>query len=381
MGAPLNIAFLSYYDPLDRRPWSGTINAIYKAVQKWGEVNWIGPIPKSRFIGKACNTASKILFHKKYDYQHSIMYSLNYGRIFNKNLKKRKYDLIVAPAASAEMAFLKTDVPIVYVIDVTFAIVNEYYEVYSNILGLSLKEANLIERSALKKASVILSSSDWAKQSIIEQYGIDGSKVDVVPFGANTENIPDTAFVSKKQKSSQCKILFLGVEWERKGGIIAFDTLLHLERMGLNAELTVCGCVPPPYFKHERMRVIPFLNKTDPKQHAQWCELLRDTDFLLLPTRAEGFGIVFCEANAYGIPAITTETGGIPSVITNNVNGFMLPLSATGEDFAKVIFEIYFDDNRYKKMSWTSRETYEKKLNWDIWSQISRKIVGEKLSI
>jgi glycosyltransferase involved in cell wall biosynthesis len=380
---PLKVAFLTSFDPFDKRGWSGTVNALFNVINKnWGEAHWLGPIPRnSELIGKSCNVISKALFHKRYNYQHSILNSLRYSGIFNRYLAGKNFDLIVAPAASTEIACLKTRVPIVYIIDATFALVLDYYAVYSKMNGISIREGNWIEQTALKKASLILSASQWAKQSVLNRYCIGKYKVEVVPFGANIENVPQPETVRAKQKSGQCRLLFLGVDWERKGGSIAFDTLLWLERMGLNAELTFCGCVPPSSFKHPRVRVIPFIDKTDPKQYAEFSDLLFATDFLLLPTRAEGFGIVFCESNAFGVPAITTDTGGVPSVITNGENGFMLPFSATGEDYAKIIFEIFSDGNRYNNLVKTSRETFEKRLNWDVWGRHAREIIAEKIGV
>ena len=45
-------------------------------------------------------------------------------------------------------------------------------------------------------------------------------------------------------KSGRCHLLFLEVDWVRKGGDIAFETLLKLEELDMQAELLVCGCAP-----------------------------------------------------------------------------------------------------------------------------------------
>lgn len=77
--------------------------------------------------------------------------------------------------------------------------------------------------------------------------------------------------------------------------------------------------------------------------------------------------MVLAEANAFGLPVITTQTGGIPSIVREGENGFMLPLSARGSDYAKVIAEVYQDEQRYIELVISSRVAFEQRLNWDAW--------------
>mgnify|MGYP001807222158 FL=1 len=85
-----------------------------------------------------------------------------------------------------------------------------------------------------------------------------------------------------------------------------------------------------------------------------------------MPTRAEAFGIVFCEASAFGLPSISTSVGGVSTAVKNNVNGYLLPYEAQHEDYAKLICDIWYDTSRYTSLSESSRLLYENELNWDI---------------
>src|SRR5205085_12222674 len=140
-----------------------------------------------------------------------------------------------------------------------------------------------------------------------------------------------------RKKSEQCRLLFLAVGWARKGGDIAFETLLKLEELGIQAELIVCGCTPPKGTAHKRMRVIPFLDKNDERQRKELEQLLMAADFLLVPTRSDAYGLAYCEASAFGLPVITTRTGGVPEVVRDGENGFLLPYEARGAAYAEVI--------------------------------------------
>jgi glycosyltransferase involved in cell wall biosynthesis len=165
------------------------------------------------------------------------------------------------------------------------------------------------------------------------------------------------------------------VEWDRKGGDIALETLRHLCRLGVPAELTVVGCVPPRGATHDRLRVIPFINKNDPAGRAQLDQLFLTSDFLLLPTRAECFGIAVCEAGAYGLPAFSTLTGGLAELVRDGVNGFAFPLEARGDRYAARICDVYKNAEAYQALRTTSREEYEKRLNWDAWGRQIREIL------
>src|SRR5207245_1514583 len=130
-------------------------------------------------------------------------------------------------------------------------------------------------------------------------------------------------------------------------------------------ELIVCGCTPPEGVAHERLKVIPFLDKNDDKQRKELEQLLMSADFLLLPTRAEAYGLVFCEASAFGLPVIATNTGGVPEIVREGENGFLLPYEARGDAYAEVIARVYHNDERYAELVRASRAAFEERLNWD----------------
>jgi glycosyltransferase involved in cell wall biosynthesis len=166
-----------------------------------------------------------------------------------------------------------------------------------------------------------------------------------------------------------CRLLFVGTNWERKGGEIAFETLLEMERLGVPVELTIVGCRPPERFRHPKLRIIPFLNKNNPEERAQLEELYVKSHFFLLPTRAECFSIALCEATAYGLPILSTNTGGLPELVWEGQNGFLLPPEARGDQYAAKLREIYNNPHKYQEMRASSREQFETRLNWDAWGK------------
>lgn len=353
-----------------------------QALQKHcGDVYYLGPVrSKMEIFGKFLNKASRVFLNKRYNYTHSVFLAKQYARIIEHKIAGERFDLIFAPSASTAVAFVNTDIPVAYLSGTTFRLLNNYYPYFCNLLETSIRQGNFIEGLAIKKASLVLYASEWAAQSAVDDYGADKTKTHVLPFGANLDEVYPREEVLKKRRTDQCRLLFLGVDWQRKGGDIAFETLLKLEELGIRARLIVCGCKPPKGFSHERMKVIPFLDKNDDEQRKRLMDLLFTSDFLLLPTRSECFGIVFCEANAFGLPVITTDTGGVSGAIEQNKNGLMLPLGAGGLEYAKLIQELYQDEPRYRELVRSSRAAYEERLNWDAWGIEVNKLISETLS-
>ena len=214
-------------------------------------------------------------------------------------------------------------------------------------------------------------SSEWAPQSARQDYGAQADKLAVIPFGSNYPFPPTHAEALRHQPTPDggCRLLLLGGEWGRKGGPVAYETMVALQKLGIPATLTVIGCAPPDpeNYPNPGFQTIPYLNMGVPTDQARLHELFNSADFFLMPSRAECAAIAFCDANAFGLPVLTTDVGGISSFVQQGVNGYMLPLSATGEDFARHIQEILADPALYQHLRQQSRVLYEQVLNWDVW--------------
>lgn len=379
---PIKIALLTIpRDPCDRRSWSGLVYHIAQALQKHcGEVSYISPTrpcKKEELLGRSIRGITKTLLKRKYTC--SFFLANSYAKAGTRWLAERSFDVIVSPDGAMDVAFLETDIPIVLVGDSTYGSLFNYYPWWSRLMKRSVYELQTLQELALKKAGIVLYSSNWAARSAIKDYGTDPGKVYVVPFGANLESPPPREVALGRKKSGHCRLLFLGVEWERKGGDIAFETLVELEKLGIEAELIVCGCQPPKRFSHGRMKVIPYLDKNDERQRRELEKLFVQADFLLVPTRKECYGLVFCEANAFGLPVISTDTGGVSEVVRAGENGFLLPFYSRGAAYAEVIASIHRDDERYAQLVRGSRAAFENRLNWDNWGITAKKILAQLL--
>ncbi len=374
----LKIAYITLVNPNDKHSWSGTNYYLLQTLRKHvGDVETLGPAEPVfvSFICKAFNFFSKLMFNKRFDYRHSTVYANACSKLFQKKLSGKKYDLIVCPGNIASVAYLKTDIPIIYIGDRTVAASLNYHEIFSNLWNFSKEKSLQTEKMALQNCTLAIYPSAWAVNSVIKEYGISKDKVKVIPFGANIDNFPSEI---KRTRGNICKLLFIGVEWQAKGGSIAVECLHELIKSGIDASLTVVGCKVPEQFKNDKIINYTFLNKNIPEQSKKLEELFLESDIFILPTRIDAYGLVFCEASAYGLPSIGTNTGGVAGVLHGGVNGYLMPFEAGGKEYAKKISEWFSNDDLYAKMSKSSRKIFEEKLNWDVFGECFKKILLER---
>jgi glycosyltransferase involved in cell wall biosynthesis len=161
--------------------------------------------------------------------------------------------------------------------------------------------------------------------------------------------------------------LFLGVDWFRKGGDVALKVAEELNKLGLNTELTVVGCQPivegslPSFVKP-----LGFISKSTNEGKERINQLLAESHFLILPSRAECYGVVFCEANSLGVPCISRKVGGIPTIIKPNVNGNLFDLNTEITEYCEYISRLFSNYSDYKNLALSSFNEYQSRLNWSV---------------
>jgi len=341
-----------------------------------GEVLRIGPLePRSMKVGKVISGAIRRFTNRNYLYTNTTSAAKKVSKMAEKKLSGLEYDVIFAPVGSGLVAHLHTSVPIVYLSDTTVKLMLNYNWEFTGILPSHARMADELERAATQKAKQLVFPSKWAADSARDDYEADPSKINIVPFGANMDPAPSREAALRASTRDRCRLLFVGVNWRYKGGEIAFETLVELERRGVSTELTVVGCTPPVQISHPHLHVFPFLNKNIESERAQLNRLYRDADFFILPTRTECFSIALCEANAFGIPVLSTQTGGLPDLVREGVNGFLFPLEARGDQYAARVRDVFSDAASYQALRVSSREQFETRLNWDAWGKRMKEIL------
>ena len=105
--------------------------------------------------------------------------------------------------------------------------------------------------------------------------------------------------------------------------------------------------------------------------------ILRSSDFVVIPSQIdESFGYVALEAIINGKIPISTNVGGIPEIILNNFNGYVVNRNKP-EVFANKILLLIKDKKKFKKLIKNSKNLYKKKFSVKIMINSYKKILSK----
>lgn len=377
----IRIGFLSHEDPLSYRSWSGALCQMYRALEATGfQVIHIGAsVPDTRT--RLSRFEEKLLRRLGWNRLRAAQFRRlvkTYAAKMQSQLEYMPCDVIFAPRGSLFLSHIRTKLPIIYLSDSTARLslgyynntpysrrANEYYE--------------LCEAQALARADrIVYFGGSRAADSAVRDYGVDPAKIRIIGAGGNVTVPADIDSILSRKQCEQCRLLFIGIDWERKGGDVAIETLDALARAGIDAMLTVCSAkVPTAVRKHEGVRFEGFLNKDNPAEAERYHELLCEAHFILVPSRADNGSFAALEANAYGVPAVVRSTGGLVTLIADGTNGISVPDAADARDFAEAILQIWNDRCAYQSLVASTRAHYESRPQWSGWGERMTDLVLE----
>jgi glycosyltransferase involved in cell wall biosynthesis len=225
---------------------------------------------------------------------------------------------------------------------------------------------------SLGKSRFILYPSRWASESSHLYYNISIEKIYQLPFGPCIPDDLIDRYYSIKSVSfrKEIVIIYVSADWKRKNGDKAIDICHFFITSGIKTRLIMIGQIPE-HVKHINfVDYRGFIRKSDPAQLAELCRAYHESHFLLVPTIAEAFGIVFSEAQAFGIPPIAHDVGGTASAIVADNTGLLLPVGAPPEMFGEKIIRYANDPKLYSDLSQRCREQYLQRANWRRWSEL-----------
>jgi len=208
----------------------------------------------------------------------------------------------------------------------------------------------------------------------------------VTPLGANWRpevSAPDVLEAVRGRSRERLDLLFVGRDWERKGGPLAVQVVERLRAAGANACLQLVGCRPElPAALTEgdqpAVRVHGALYQDVPAERARLHELFLRSHLLLVPTKAECFGIAFAEAQAFGLPPVSRDIQALPSVVVDGETGLLMPPDAKADAYAERILGLTGDWPGYLTMAERGIERAAKVTSWDAMAKsIVRVIFGD----
>jgi len=188
---------------------------------------------------------------------------------------------------------------------------NMYYPNFDESMLYSNRWIDL-ERKIYQNASIIFTTSNFASRCLVEDYACKPEKVVCVYSGINID--PD---IDVKEKSYIDKhILFVGIQWERKGGPMLVDAFRRVLKRHPDARLTIIGCRPK--IDAPRVSVIGRIPISYMRQYYS------DATVFCLPSQIEPSAAVVAEAAAHGLPVVSTNIGGTPDRVIHGKTGYLV---------------------------------------------------------
>jgi glycosyltransferase involved in cell wall biosynthesis len=358
------LAFVSLWDASDFNAESSYSYAMREQLARDFEVTNIFPLTSRRAWLFAPLKAASVLHGGYYSPIREPLVLKEFARQIERRLRQTKVDVIFAPS-TIPITYLDTTKPVVISTDQVFNSALDGY--LQNPTRRFRRIGHAQESRALGAAAQAFFPSTWAACEARRYYPITHDRVHVVPWGANLAGSLSEDQVSASiatRSPDECRIVFIGRDWRRKGGTRVVDTLSALRRNGIDASLVVIGCTPSVP-EELPVTIIPRLDKRDPTQRANFFEVMSRAHFLFVPSQAEAFGQVFCEACAFGVPSVGSTAGGIPTIIIDGVTGFTRSYDTPAAIFARIIADCLSDFTAYRRMACAAREDYNARLNWD----------------
>jgi glycosyltransferase involved in cell wall biosynthesis len=175
------------------------------------------------------------------------------------------------------------------------------------------------EREVLSAATAVVATSAWARRRLLELYRLPADRVHVA------EPAVDAADLATGSADGGALLCVAAVTFD-KGHDVLLDALATTSDLGWN-----CVCVgsldrDPSFAEDVRRRVCDGglddrVHLVGPRTGAALHRSYADADLMVLPSRAETYGMVVIEALAHGVPVLAADVGGVTEAVGHGADG------------------------------------------------------------
>jgi phosphatidylinositol alpha-1,6-mannosyltransferase len=198
------------------------------------------------------------------------------------------------------------------------------------------RELTWLARRVYRRAAVVIANSQNSKDLLVRDWGVPESRVHVVHPGVDADRFsPDADGTAlRAQVAPRGEIVFLSVGrlQRRKGHDLVLRAMAQLRQTNPDVRYVIVGDGP-----HQAqletdagaLGVTDIVRFVGPASEADLPKWYGASDVFVMPNRSdgvdfEGFGIVFLEAAAAGLPVIGGRSGGVPEAVDDGVTGRLI---------------------------------------------------------
>jgi glycosyltransferase involved in cell wall biosynthesis len=181
-----------------------------------------------------------------------------------------------------------------------------------------IRRALEFEHRLHQSRDLVLPMSEWLRRSFIDDFGVDPQKVVAVGAGANittTDELPE-------RDPRRPRILFVGKQFDRKGGPDVLRAFAQVRRHRPGAELWIAG---PERLNIDAPGVTSFGRLPHEAPNGiDLRKLYREATMFVMPSVYEPFGITFLEAMTHRLACVGSTVGAIPEMVLDGVTGYIV---------------------------------------------------------
>lgn len=229
-----------------------------------------------------------------------------------------------------------------------------------------------LEHALLERSDIIIAVSEHTKRELLEKYHLNADKVTVIHNGVDVEKFKPAEDKNKVKRAlgfgDNRVVLYVGRLYSRKG----LPTLLKAASIVLRRTKNVKFVISGKSFHKEEEKLRALVEKLKLQKDVLFAgytpdeklpQLYQASDVFVLPSTYEGLPFTLLEALASGLPAVATNVGGVPEVIADGKNGFLVsPLDF--QDLAEKILYLLENPSFAFEMGRLGRKTVEEKFTW-----------------
>jgi glycosyltransferase involved in cell wall biosynthesis len=263
-----------------------------------------------------------------------------------------RFDLIVQLQTLCSPRAL--GVPYVIYTDNTFALTRRLYPVYGAMPARDSERWQRFEAEVCQGAQCVFTFSEFARASVVDDYGCSPEHVLAVGAGANqiAESLEGRDYTARRA-------LFVGSPFKHKGGEVLLRAWRLVRERVPDAELSIVGPRrdPAPGFGHG----VRWVGRVDRDALA---ELYRGATVFVLPSLFDAWGHVFVEAMGYGLPCIGSDCCAMPELIEDGVSGRLVARQAV-EALAEALCEVLTAPDVAERMGRAGYQRVQRELRWE----------------
>lgn len=170
-----------------------------------------------------------------------------------------------------------------------------------------------LQRRCVQKSAALIAVSSEIRNVLVAELGARMDQVHVIPCGVDATRFQPCR--EARPRAAKPRILWSG-SWSsrnRKG----LDVVLGVASRIPEAAFELVGIPPDPSYPPNCHAIGRVPNDALPQR-------LQGADLFLFPTRSEGTPVAVMEAMACGVPVLVSPVGGVPDLIKDGVNGFLI---------------------------------------------------------